>query len=164
MKKKSNYQRLHPCLALLRCFPKCFRSSADLCAQNLAHHTSRDSAVQELPIFRPRERWNSPAFCMGQADQALLTNGISKGREFKDLFLAQMTSQCRATSWKVAGRSLHVAIQIVASDKSRATCRLSRLTEHKQRNTCVANNVVVAVACRESRVARNWTRLNWTRL
>ena len=76
-----------------------------------------------------------------------------------DLYLVQMMSQCRATSRKSRHRSLHVAIPNVAGDTSRATCRLSRLTEHMQRNTCVANNVVVAVACRVSRVARNWTRL-----
>ena len=69
-----------------------------------------------------------------------------------DLYLVQMMPQCRATSRKSRHRSLHVAIPNVAGDTSRATCRLSRLTEHIQRNTCVANNVVVAVACRVSRV------------
>ena len=80
--------------------------------------------------------------------------------QVRDLHLVQMMSQCRATSGKSRHRSLCVAIPNVAGDKSRATRRLSRLTEHKQRNTCVANDVVVAVACRVSRVARNWTRLN----
>ena len=70
-----------------------------------------------------------------------------------------MISQCHATSRKSRHRSLYVAIPNVASDTSRATRRLSRLTEHIQRNTCVANNVVVAVACHVSRVARNWTQL-----
>ena len=79
--------------------------------------------------------------------------------QVRDLYLVQMMSQCRATSRKSRHRSLHVAIPNVAGDTSRATCRLSRLTEHIQRNTCVANNVAVAVACRVSRVARNWTQL-----
>ena len=65
-------------------------------------------------------------------------------------------SHCRAASRKSRHRSLHV----VGFEMSRATGRLSRLTEHIQRNTCVANNVVVAIACRVSRVARNWTQLN----
>ena len=81
--------------------------------------------------------------------------------QVKDLHLVQMMSQCRATSRKSRHRSLYVAIPNVAGDKSRATRHLSRLTEHKQRKTCVANNVVVAVACRVSRVARNWTRLKF---
>ena len=72
--------------------------------------------------------------------------------QFRDLYLVQMMSQCRATSRKSRHRSLHVAIPNVAGDTSRATRRLSRLTEHIQRNTFVANNVAVAVACRVSRV------------
>ena len=72
--------------------------------------------------------------------------------QVRDLYLVQMMSQCRATSRKSGHWSLHVAIPNVAGDTSRATCRLSRLTEHIQRNTCVANNVAVAVACRVSRV------------
>ena len=80
--------------------------------------------------------------------------------QVRDLYLVQMMSQCRATSRKSRHRSLHVAIPNVAGDTSRATRGLSHLTEHKQRNTCVANNGVVAVACRVSRVARNWARLS----
>ena len=50
----------------------------------------------------------------------------------RDLYLVQIMSQCRATSRKLRHRSLHVAIPNVAGDTSRATCRLSRLTEHIQ--------------------------------
>ena len=79
--------------------------------------------------------------------------------QVRDLYLVQMMSQCCATSGKSRHWSLHVAIPNVAGDTSRATCRLTRLTEHIQRNTCVANNVAVAVACHVSRVGCNWTQL-----
>ena len=82
--------------------------------------------------------------------------------QVRDLYLMQMMSQCRATSRKSRHRSLHVAIPNVAGDTSRATRRLSHLTEHKQRNKCVANNVVVAVACRVSRVTEHGLRLDLT--
>ena len=68
----------------------------------------------------------------------------------RDLYLVQMMSQCRTRLPE--SLSLHVAIPNVAGGTSRATCRLSRLTEHIHRNTCVANNFAVAVTCRVSRV------------
>ena len=102
-------------------------------------------------MFKQQIVNSSPKYCNSQ-------RGTSQNS--RDLYLVQMMSQCRATSRKSRHRSLHVAIPNVAGDTPRATCRLSRLTEHIQRNTCVANNVAVAVACRVSRVARNWMQLN----
>ena len=67
----------------------------------------------------------------------------------------QVMSPCHATLRKSCHRSLHVAIPNVAGDLSWATCHLSRLIEHQQRNKCVANNVIVAVVCRVSRITEH---------